>query len=72
MTQPVTFAAASRILLSVELDFAALYERHARDVYRFSLYLSRRDLDVCFWVAFFVTLWRMRARIMIVPGRKRP
>ncbi len=23
-----------------ELDFAALYERHARDVYRFSLYLS--------------------------------
>jgi DNA-directed RNA polymerase specialized sigma24 family protein len=40
MTQPVTFAAASRILLSVELDFAALYERHARDVYRFSLYLS--------------------------------
>lgn len=37
----VTFAAVSRILLSVdELDFAALYERHARDVYRFSLYLS--------------------------------
>jgi hypothetical protein len=24
-----------------------------------------------FWVAFFVTLWRMRARIMIVPDRKR-
>lgn len=24
----------------------------------------------CFWIAFFVTLWRMRARIMIVPGRK--
>jgi RNA polymerase sigma-70 factor (ECF subfamily) len=38
---PVTFAAPSRILLNVdELDFAALYERHARDVYRFSLYLS--------------------------------
>lgn len=38
---PVTFATPSRILLSVdELDFAALYERHARDVYRFSLYLS--------------------------------
>ena len=27
-------------------------------------------IAVCFWVAFFVTLWRMRARIMIVPGRK--
>jgi RNA polymerase sigma-70 factor, ECF subfamily len=41
MTQPVTFAVPSRILLSVDdLDFAALYERHARDVYRFSLYLS--------------------------------
>src|SRR4030095_10465302 len=38
---PVTFAAPSRILLSVdEPDFAALYERYARDVYRFSLYLS--------------------------------
>jgi anti-sigma factor RsiW len=24
-----------------------------------------------FWAAFFVTLWRMRARIMIVPDRKR-
>lgn len=41
MTQPVTLAIPSRILLSVDdLDFAALYERHARDVYRFSLYLS--------------------------------
>jgi anti-sigma factor RsiW len=27
-------------------------------------------IAVCFWIAFFVTLWRMRARIMIVPGRK--
>lgn len=25
---------------------------------------------VCFWIAFFVTLWRMRARIMIMPDRK--
>jgi hypothetical protein len=25
---------------------------------------------VGFWIAFFVTLWRMRARIMIGPGRK--
>jgi len=27
-------------------------------------------IATCFWIAFFVTLWRMRARIMIVPGRK--
>jgi len=27
-------------------------------------------IAVCFWIAFFVTLWRMRARIMIVPDRK--
>ena len=27
-------------------------------------------IAACFWIAFFVTLWRMRARIMIVPGRK--
>src|SRR6185312_13208545 len=26
----------------------------------------------CFWIAFFVTLWRMRARIMIVPGVSDP
>jgi RNA polymerase sigma-70 factor, ECF subfamily len=38
---PVTFAPLSRIVLSVdEPDFSAFYERHARDVYRFSLYLS--------------------------------
>ena len=28
-------------------------------------------IAACFWIAFFVTLWRMRARIMIVPYRKR-
>jgi hypothetical protein len=27
-------------------------------------------IAACFWIAFFVTLWRMRGRIMIVPGRK--
>ena len=27
-------------------------------------------IAACFWIAFFVTLWRMRARIMIVPGRR--
>jgi anti-sigma factor RsiW len=27
-------------------------------------------IAVCFWIAFFVTLWRMRARIMIVPGHR--
>ena len=27
-------------------------------------------IAICFWIAFFVTLWRMRTRIMIVPGRK--
>jgi anti-sigma factor RsiW len=27
-------------------------------------------IAACFWIAFFVTLWRMRARIMIVPGHK--
>jgi len=25
---------------------------------------------VCLWVAFFVTLWRMRTRILIVPDRR--
>jgi len=27
-------------------------------------------IAACFWIAFFVTQWRMRGRIMIVPGRK--
>ena len=27
-------------------------------------------IAICFWVAFFVTLCRMRARVMIVPRRK--
>jgi RNA polymerase sigma-70 factor (ECF subfamily) len=40
-TASVTFSLFSRILLQVdEPDFSAFYERHARDVYRFSLYLS--------------------------------
>ena len=29
-------------------------------------------MAVCFWIAFFVTLWRVRARIMIVPVRRKP
>jgi hypothetical protein len=27
-------------------------------------------IAACFWIAFFVTLWRMRARIMIAPKRE--
>jgi len=33
-------------------------------------FIITAGIAVCFWIAFFVTLWRMRARIMIVPGRK--
>lgn len=31
-------------------------------------FIVMAGIAACFWVAFFVTLWRMRARIMIVPG----
>ena len=34
-------------------------------------FIITASIAVCFWIAFFVTLWRMRARIMIVPGVKR-
>ena len=33
-------------------------------------FIIMAGIAVCFWIAFFVTLWRMRARIMIVPVRK--
>jgi len=33
-------------------------------------FIIMAGIAVCFWIAFFVTLWRMRARIMIVPRRK--
>jgi hypothetical protein len=33
-------------------------------------FIITAGIAVCFWIAFFVTLWRMRARIMIVPSRK--
>src|SRR4030095_554826 len=64
---PVTFAAPSRILLSVdELDFAALYERHARDVYRFSLYLSGNfALAEDLTAETFARAWVARERIRV-------
>lgn len=34
-------------------------------------FIITAGIAACFWVAFFVTLWRMRARIMIVPDRTR-
>ena len=34
-------------------------------------FIITAGIAVCFWVAFFVTLWRMRARILIVPDRTR-
>lgn len=34
-------------------------------------FIITAGIAACFWIAFFVTLWRMRARIMIVPDRKR-
>ena len=49
-----------------ELDFAALYERHARDVYRFSLYLSgdfARAEDIT--AETFARAWIARARIRV-------
>jgi anti-sigma factor RsiW len=33
-------------------------------------FIIMAGIAACFWIAFFVTLWRMRARIMIVPGPK--
>jgi hypothetical protein len=34
-------------------------------------FIITAGIAVGFWIAFFVTLWRMRARIMILPHRKR-
>jgi hypothetical protein len=31
-------------------------------------FIVMAGIAVCFWAAFFVTLWRVRGRIMIVPG----
>jgi anti-sigma factor RsiW len=33
-------------------------------------FIITAGIAACFWIAFFVTLWRMRARIMVVPGRR--
>jgi len=34
-------------------------------------FIITAGIAVCFWIAFFVTLWRMRARILIVPDASR-
>ena len=34
-------------------------------------FIVMASIAACFWIAFFVTLWRMRARIMILPGGSR-
>jgi len=34
-------------------------------------FIITAGIAVCFWIAFFVTLWRMRARILIVPDPSR-
>jgi anti-sigma factor RsiW len=34
------------------------------------MFIINAAIAVAFWIAFFVSLWRMRATIMIVPGRK--
>ena len=34
-------------------------------------FIVMASIAACFWIAFVVSLWRMRARIMIVPGVKR-
>lgn len=57
----------NRIVFSVdELDFAAVYERHARDVYRFALYLSgdfaqAQDLTA----ETFARAWAARDRVRV-------
>ena len=32
-------------------------------------FIITASIAACFWIAFVVTLWRMRARILIVPGK---
>ena len=63
----VTFARLSRILLSVdEPDFSAFYERHSRDVYRFSLYLSGNfALAEDLTAETFARAWIARERIRV-------
>ena len=34
-------------------------------------FIAMATLAITFWIAYCVSLWRMRARILIVPGRKR-
>jgi len=34
-------------------------------------FIVTASIAACFWIAFVVSLWRMRARIMVVPGVKR-
>ena len=61
-------------LLQMALLFSAL--AFARIVSDTSWDVSPRQFIItaaiaaAFWIAFFVSLWRMRATIMIVPGRK--
>jgi anti-sigma factor RsiW len=61
-------------LLKIAMLFSAL--SFARIVSDTSWDVSPRQfiitagIAVAFWIAFFVTLWRMRATIMVVPGRK--
>jgi hypothetical protein len=62
------------LLLQLALVFSAL--AFGRIVSDTSWDVSPRNFIItsavaaCFWIAFFVTMWRMRARIMIVPDRK--
>ena len=63
----VTPGAFSRIVLSVDdLDFAQVYERHARDIYRFSVYLSG-DVHVAEEVTAetFARAWASRERVRL-------
>ena len=34
-------------------------------------FIVTASIAACFWIAFLVSLWRMRARILVVPGAKR-
>lgn len=63
----VTFSRFSRIVLSVDdPDFSAFYERHARDVYRFSLYLSGNfALAEDLTAETFARAWVARERIQV-------
>jgi len=33
-------------------------------------FIITASIAAAFWIAFIVTLWRMRANIMVVPGRR--